>query len=244
MRGVTVRAPSRARPLLTRVLAQDPDLQQHLPDREKAAATRASLCGIEDIEVGPWPADDHVYDELGLGLLITHGLLERHIILAGRASIELLGPGDLIRPWQDDDGYATVPISAGWRASHPTRVAVLDQEFIQRMSRWPSVLGELSGRAVRRSRALGLLNALAGVTGVHLRLELLLWHLADRWGMVGPDGVVMPLRLSHSTLGTMIGAQRETVTRSFKILVAQGVVSRRGQGWVLHGNPPTEAGKP
>ena len=29
---------------------------------------------------------------------------------------------------------------------------------------------------------------------------MLLWYLAERWGRVTPDGVIVPLRLTHETL--------------------------------------------
>src|SRR5918998_361959 len=44
------------------------------------------------------------------------------------------------------------------------------------------------------------------------RLMLTLWHLAERWGRVRREGIVVPLPLSHQRLADLVGAQRQSVT--------------------------------
>jgi CRP/FNR family transcriptional regulator, cyclic AMP receptor protein len=71
------------------------------------------------------------------------------------------------------------------------------------------------------------------------RLLLTLWHLAERWGRVHPDGIVVPLPLGHERLGQLVGAHRASVTTALGELTRAGSVSRREDGdWVLHGAPP------
>ncbi|MFL5795732.1 MAG: helix-turn-helix domain-containing protein, partial [Actinomycetota bacterium] len=71
------------------------------------------------------------------------------------------------------------------------------------------------------------------------RLLLMLWHLAERWGRVHPDGVVVPLPLNHQRLADLVGAHRPSVTTAMGELTRSGAVSRRDDGdWVLHGAPP------
>ena len=72
--------------------------------------------------------------------------------------------------------------------------------------------------------------AIAQLGRVDLRVLALLWHLADRWGTVTPDGVVLPLRLTHALLGRLVGAQRPTVTLALAQLGGAGDVSRREDG--------------
>jgi DNA-binding transcriptional ArsR family regulator len=63
--------------------------------------------------------------------------------------------------------------------------------------------------------------------------------MADRWGKVTPEGVHVPLKLTHQLLGRVIGAQRPSVTTALKQLMEDGLVSRREDGtWLLHGDPP------
>jgi CRP/FNR family transcriptional regulator, cyclic AMP receptor protein len=75
--------------------------------------------------------------------------------------------------------------------------------------------------------------------GVEQRLLVALWHMADRWGRVAPDGVVLDLRLTHETLASVVGARRPTVTLGLQHLAADGSVVRRADGrFVLRGDPP------
>ena len=59
---------------------------------------------------------------------------------------------------------------------------------------------------------------------MNLRVLLLLWHLADRWGRVGADGVRLDLDLTHELIARMIGASREMVSRVVKDLHDKGVI--------------------
>ena len=69
-----------------------------------------------------------------------------------------------------------------------------------------------------------------------MRLLLLLWHLAARWGKVEPGGVRLPLPLTHLLLGRLVGAERPSVSHALKRLAAAGLVSGSDDGWHLHGS--------
>ncbi len=70
---------------------------------------------------------------------------------------------------------------------------------------------------------------------------LILWHLAERWGRVHPDGIVVPLPLFHQRLADLVGAHRPAVTTALGGLTDAGSLTRRENGnWVLHGEPPRE----
>jgi CRP-like cAMP-binding protein len=75
---------------------------------------------------------------------------------------------------------------------------------------------------------------------VNTRLLMLLWHLADRWGRVRTEGVMLPLHLTHSVLADLVAARRPTVTSSLSELTRNGLVTPRDRGWLLHGDPPGE----
>jgi CRP-like cAMP-binding protein len=73
------------------------------------------------------------------------------------------------------------------------------------------------------------------------RLLLTLWHLAERWGRVGPEGIMLPLPLSHQRLADLVGAHRPAVTSAMGSLTRQGAVSRHSdRTWIIHGSPPEE----
>jgi hypothetical protein len=166
-------------------------------------------------------------------------LLAREIRLAGRSCSELLGPGDLLRPWDyDESGFESVPAATEWTVLERTRVAVLDDRFARVACRWPQLVAGLVSRTLRRSRWLAILLAASNLTRVDDRVLTLLWHLADRWGHVTPDGVVVPVRLTHEMIGKLVGAHRPSVTSALGELQRSGAVTRTERGWLLHGSPP------
>jgi CRP/FNR family cyclic AMP-dependent transcriptional regulator len=74
---------------------------------------------------------------------------------------------------------------------------------------------------------------------VDVRLLVMMWYLADRWVKVTPGGVNVPLRLTHQTLGRLVGAQRPSVTTALKQLAVEGLLTRAADGsWLLHGDAP------
>ena len=163
----------------------------------------------------------------------------RRVGLGGRYGCEVLGPGDLLRPWEPDT-WVTIPFETRWRVMTAARLAMLDLRFAHRAGPYPEVAGALLERVMQRSRSLAISMAIARNPRVQRRLLMLLWHLADRWGRVRPDGVCVPLPLTHELLGDMVVAQRPSITLGLKGLQATGELRRDGKDWVLLGTPPAE----
>ena len=136
------------------------------------------------------------------------GLLTRTIGLLGRTSMQLVGAEDLVRPWDNDGSIGSVPRTVAWTVHEPARVAVLDRGFAERIMPWPEISAALIARALRQSSWLDSHLAILENPSVELRTLLFLWHLADRWGRVGADGVQVPVRVTHKTLGRPVRAQR------------------------------------
>ena len=68
-----------------------------------------------------------------------------------------------------------------------------------------------------------------------MRLALLLWHLAARWGKVEPGGIRLALPLTHRLLGQLVGAERPSVSHALARLSDAGLVTGRADEWHLHG---------
>ena len=84
--------------------------------------------------------------------------------------------------------------------------------------------------------------AITGIRGLEVRVLVLLWHLADTFGRVGREGVILPLPLTHQLIGRLAGATRPSVSTALKALETDGAVTKRlGGGFVLHGEPPDAA---
>ena len=119
-------------------------------------------------------------------------------------------------------------------------MAVLDETTAGVMAGYPQLTGALVGRALDRSRSLAVNMAIIHQARVNIRLLMLLWHLADRWGRVRSEGVVLPLNLTHSVLADLVAARRPTVTSSLTELARQERVEPQTRGWLLRGEPPGE----
>jgi CRP-like cAMP-binding protein len=237
---VSVAPRPRERPRSVSVLELDPSLVAGLDPAAAAAARRAALAASCVVEPGSWDGRAEVGGRTGdLGLLIAEGLLGRTVAVGAQECTELLGGGDLIRPWDVADDLASIPATTTWTVFERTTVVLLDERFVGRMCTWPPVMAALAKRMMDRTRALAFHLAVTQVTRVDERLLVVLWHLADRWGRVTPDGVVLALPLTHETLGRIVGARRPTVTTALRELSQRGLVTRgKGRSWLLHGGPP------
>jgi CRP/FNR family cyclic AMP-dependent transcriptional regulator len=224
------------------IVDADPDLGDLLDPRELERARREALARVKRLSPGDWDAPAaHEPEEHHRGFLIVDGMLSRTVNVLGRHCVELVGHGDVMRPWQWDDEGSHVRAEVGWSVLEPTRLAVLDHGLVLRIVPWPQLGLELFNRGTRRAHHLAVALAISHHQRVDDRLLLTLWHLAERWGRVTGEGVVVPLPLSHQRLADLVGAQRQSVTTAMGGLTRSGAVSRRDGGdWVLHGSPPEE----
>ena len=220
----------------------DPDLADLLDEASLERARRDGLARVKRLSPGLWDAEAaYEQAEHHRGFLIVEGLLTRTVNVLGRHCVELIGHGDVMRPWQWDEAGSHVRAEIGWQVLEPTRLAVLDHKLVLRIAPWPQLGLELFNRGTRRAHHLAVALAIAHHQRVGDRLVLTLWHLAERWGRVHPDGIVVPLPLGHQRLADLVGAQRQSVTTAMGQLTREGSVSRRDDGdWVLHGEPPEE----
>jgi len=230
---------ARNAPLL--LFDEDPELFARL-DESMADEARARACApAVDLDVGPWSGaiDSDEDPALGLGYLIVDGLLLRSVVLGEKVRSEVVGAGDVIRPWEHEGLDASVPFGARWDVLESTRLAILDARFLATACRWPPLLSAIVGRAIRRSHWLALQLAIADIRRVDERLLVLFWHLADRWGRVRRDGILVPLPVTHDVLAQLVAAQRPTVTAALQKLARSGLVSRRpDRTWLLAPEPP------
>jgi CRP/FNR family cyclic AMP-dependent transcriptional regulator len=217
----------------------DRDLIQDLEPEQAAAARPRAIAPATILRPGeqdPWRCIEIPNGHLGL--LVIDGLLTRNVTLLGRTTMELIGSGDVLRPWDDAAEQPSVPRTVDWSVHLPTRVALLDERLAERIAPWPGIAAALVKRSVRRAKWLEDHLAILENPRVDVRLLLLFWQLADRWGRVGPDGVTVPLRLTHKMLGRLVRAQRPSITASLHELSGCGLLDRQRDGtWLLHGDP-------
>lgn len=216
----------------------DPDLMRFLPSDRASAARRELAVRVFMLPRGRWPIEHAAVDARHLGLLIVDGVLGREVVADDVTSIELLGPGDLLRPWDEAAHFELLEAVVRWSALAPTRLAILDCHVAARLAPYPEVHAAILERCAWRAQRLAVLQTISHLNRVERRVLALLWHLAERWGRVTPDGVVVPLALSHSMVGKLVGARRPTVSTALAKLVREGDVARGDAGtWVLTGRP-------
>jgi CRP/FNR family cyclic AMP-dependent transcriptional regulator len=225
---------------LVSVLDVDADLAELIPGDRLAAARRATTAAGLRVPTAGWQ-DARRIDRAhgGYGLLLIEGLMIRRVGIEGRYAAELLGPGDLLRPWQRDGG--ALPSEWSWRTVSPARLAVLDAGWAARAAPWPELGTELTGRAMDRSVRMVMAMAIAQQPKLEVRLWMLFWDLADRYGRVHPDGVHLDLPLTHEVLSHLAGARRPSVSGALTRLAGEGRLRRERGAWILAGEPPVPA---
>jgi hypothetical protein len=225
-----------------RVLEVDPDLGQGLDAQAFALAERELVVATLSVPRGRWDAQSAwAAVPAELGMLMLEGVLARDVRVGRRASLEVLGPGDLIRPWPTDRHAAALSPDLRFEALEPVTLAVLDTAFAAKAVRYPSVLGQVTGRVMGRATSASLRLLIHQVVRIDDRVLLSLWGLAERFGRVTPDGILVPIPINHTMMARFVGAQRPTVSQAVGELVRRGEVERlEDGGWLLKGSFPTQ----
>jgi CRP/FNR family transcriptional regulator, cyclic AMP receptor protein len=222
-------------PLFVYVLDADDELGRELDVRMRIAARQLATARALDAktgacELGPWLRAT----QRGPGLLILDGLLAVHTRTVDRTVTELVGTGDLLQP-EDGKGDDDVPCEATYLVLQPSRLALLDDDFAQRVLPWPQIAHALLRRSERRCADLRVMRAICGQPRLEVRLVLLFWHLAARWGRVEPDGLRITLPLTHRLLGQLVAAERPSISNALGRLGRAGLVTGDPGDWHLHG---------
>lgn len=215
------------------LLEADPDLGRYITPEEAPRARRGVTAPLLVLPEGTFtPARALRCGTHPFAALVLAGLIARELTAGGQPTLRLLGPGDIIygaslqaRLLQPEECYT---------ATLPTRLAVLDDQFLQAVRHWPRMLTALIERSGRQLDATLIQLAISQQPRVEDRLVALFRALSERWGRMGADGVVVPLSLTHEALGRLIGARRPTVTLALKALAHHERLARRADGsWLL-----------
>jgi CRP-like cAMP-binding protein len=218
--------------LYTYLLDADVDLADEFDVRTRLAArqlatVRVLATDVGDCDLKPWLEASRP----GPGLLVLDGLITAETRVGDRTAAELIGTGDLLQP-RDEQAEALVERIDEWRVLSAARFALLDADFADRVRPFPLVTQALVRRAGRRIVELNVLRAIVSQPRLEVRLVLLLWHLAARWGRVEPSGIRLCLPLTHRLLGHLAAAERPSITHALKRLSDAELVT--GSAYDLH----------
>ena len=113
-------------------------------------------------------------------------------------------------------------------------LAALDSRFRQAIRRWPGLSDVLHDRLGRQTHRASMHVAMLHLPRVEDRVVALFGNLAERFGRMTGDGVVIDARLTHEIIGRPVGSRRPTVTLALQALDSDGVLSRvEGDRWLL-----------
>jgi CRP/FNR family cyclic AMP-dependent transcriptional regulator len=221
------------------LLDLDPDLAELMSPERAGAAQVQLLARVARVPAGALGFGRTEPVSPGhLGLLVVDGLIAAELLTEDVVSLELMGPGDLIRPWQPFGDEALLEADVRWSALSEVRVAVLDQRAAAQLGRYPEVYAALIERLTARAQRLAVTQTICQLNRVDQRVLTMLWHLAGRWGRITSQGTVVPLALSHRMLAQLVGARRPTVSTACGDLARRGELLRRADGtWLLPGEP-------
>ena len=214
-----------------RLLDVRPELGRDLTQADFAVARSEIVLPVSSVDGGPVdPEQLAVAARAGgplLGAVVIDGLLTAQTPADGRSTVSLHGPGDLLL----FDGLPR-PLPAGpttVRAVHRSTVALLDDRFPARQTRWPQVAAQLLAETGHQSR-----RDVPGRDGpVEERLHEVLSSAAARWGWDDGDRVAIDLPLTSELLARVVGGRSATVALGLRELRGRELIRRRDGSWLL-----------
>jgi hypothetical protein len=217
------------------ILDVDPDLAGSRTGSDLAALRDRLTTPVYRLTPGALPEPPPPQRDNQLGFLVLKGLLLYEVIAGGRATAELLGPGDLIRPWTREV-VGTLSSQAKWTVLEQVLLADLASLRPSRLTEAGEILEALITRCADRAESVAIQRSITANVRVDVRVLAYLWHLADRFGVVIPGAVKLDVPLTHAVLARLIGARRPTVTTALQRLNHLGYLQRDGRAFVLLGD--------
>lgn len=198
-------------PSVVALLDIEPALGRFVGMRAAARIGRDPRLPVIDVPAGAW--DPQARPPAVLALAVMSGWL--------RTARWLLGPSDRFDPWGDDQQ---------WTACSHVRLAVLGGELAELLRPWPTVAADL---AARRSHVVEL----PAPGGDDEQLLNLLWRIAQRWGTIAGQAIVLPVVIDADALAGLSGDSSPDVAGALERLTASGrlTTSADDRGWRLHG---------
>lgn len=158
--------------------------------------------------------------------LVLDGVVLKQTTLGGRAALELLGPGDLLAPQLTARHQPDARAVSRYRAHGRVSLALIADHFRQAARRWPGIVDVLHDRLGRQTHRASMHLAMLHLPRAEDRVVAVFADLAERFGRVTTEGVLIDLPLTHEMIGGLIGGRRPTVTLAVRSLAAQGLLER------------------
>lgn len=166
--------------------------------------------------------------------LILDGVVLKETALARRSALELLGRGDLLAPPLTPTRQLESRAVSRYLAHGPVSLAALEDHVRQAAQRWPAIADFLHDRLARQTHHASMHLAMLHLPRIEDRLIALFSDLAERFGHMATDGILIDLPLTHELIGGLVASRRPTVTLALQQLASTGVIARlEGDRWKL-----------
>jgi CRP/FNR family transcriptional regulator, cyclic AMP receptor protein len=218
-----------------------------LPLEQRDETVRRAMLRAIRVDVGRIDPADLLDGAVGVrgpvsGLVLAEGMMLAHITMAGRTATQLLGPGDLLATSAQD---ALLPYVRRYQVVEQVAIAVLDDRFRAITQRWPWIASRILQNSADQQERSAVYEAILQLSRVEVRILAFMWHVAERWGRVTPDGLMVGVPFTHEALGCLVGAKRPTVSLALKELASDGLLRRRpDRTWLVHPDSAEMLGSP
>jgi CRP/FNR family transcriptional regulator, cyclic AMP receptor protein len=140
--------------------------------------------------------------------VIGDGVVLKETTLATWSALELLGPGDILAPPLTALRQTESRAVSRYLAHGEVILAALDERFRQAARSWPELSDVLHDRLGRQTHRASTHLAMLHRPRVQERVVALFADLAERFGRVTAEGIVVDVRLTHELVGRLVGSRR------------------------------------
>jgi CRP-like cAMP-binding protein len=222
-------------PATVRLLEVEPELGRRLSADEREVARRLMIPLVQ-LDASSPELDQVLEEKDAFAALLLDGMVMHRMSIGGRRILRLLGPGDIIvHTWAP---RSEILGSSSKRAAGHARIALLGRPLADAARQCPGLIVALHMHLGDQHQRLAVQLGICQLPRVQERVLTLMWLLAETWGRVTPEGTRLPVKLTHSAIGELIGARRSTVSLALRDLVEQGALSAQEHGWMLLAGPP------
>ena len=217
-----------------------PDLDIFLSDEELEQASQL-VVPVCTIDAAGCDIERLLVERDAFAASLVDGMLVQRMLLRTQIGLRLLAPGDIVVRDTDGDSdsgmHSGVPESSTYEVIGEARLVLFDDHLLLAAHRCPRLLSALLLHLGQQTRRVTSQMMICQLPRVEDRVLAMMWLLADTWGRVTPAGTFLGLRLTHQSLGELVGARRPTVTLALKQLTDRGALRRHQRGWLLLERP-------
>jgi CRP/FNR family cyclic AMP-dependent transcriptional regulator len=215
---------------LTTVL---PEIMKLIPAGERQLAEQ--VLHVPRLQVDGELADMLTATPTAFDFIVADGVVLKQTRYAGRNSLELLGPGDVLAPPLTPSRQLESRATSSYQAHGQASLAVVESRFRAAARRWPQLSDVLHDRLARQTHRASMHLAILHIARADDRVLALFCDLAERFGQVTSDGIMIDVELTHDLIGQLIGSRRPTVTVALDELSTTGALIRTSdERWMLN----------